>query len=486
MAERTKVEASWIVAYDGKCHRLLRDGVVVYEGDRIVHVGTKFTGHADRTIVAQGRIVTPGLVSTHAHIAYNPLGKSLIEDRGQPQLYYSPLYEDLPIQVFAQDEGGDQACVAASMVELLRSGCTTVCELQTSLSSRPGIEAVAREAMKVGMRAYLGTSFRSAHWSTLDGHSVAFRWDTEGGNAGLRKAREIIEQWEGAGDDTIRGMLAPAHSCDMTPELLEDTRSLAEELDVPVTIHCSESVFEFQEMLRRHGKTPIAWLRDLGFLSPRVILGHAIIVGGTSWANYPAGDLDIMSATGVSISHSPWSFFRRGVMLESFARYARAGITISLGTDLTPQSALNSLRFGACIGKAVERDNLAVTARDVFDAATLGGAKALGRDDLGRIATGAKADLVIWDAGTLTMAPLRDPVRNIVYSAEPNDVREVIVNGRTVMEDRKVLGADPDHVLAARLQAAGERLWQRIEKFDRERRDAEGFSPQTYAAWEGP
>ncbi|MGE0703475.1 MAG: chlorohydrolase family protein [Vicinamibacterales bacterium] len=486
MSERTKIEASWIVAFDGRGHRLLKDGVVVYEGERILHVGTHFDGHVDRTVSAQDRVLTPGLISTHAHIAYNPLGKSLIEDRGQPQLYYSPLYEDFPIQVFSQDEGGDQACVEASMVELLRSGCTTVCELQTSLSSRPGIETVAREAMKVGMRAYLGTSFRSAHWSTPDGHTVAFRWDEEGGRSGLRRAREIIEQWEGAGDDTIRGMLAPAHSCDMSPELLEATRQLAEELRVPVTIHCSESVIEFQEMLRRHGKTPVEWLRDLDFLSPRVILGHAIHIGGTSWTNYPAGDLDIMRDTGVSISHSPWSFFRRGIMLESYASYARAGINISLGTDLTPQSAINALRFGACVGKAVERDNLAVTASHVFDAATLGGARALGRDDLGRIAPGAKADFVLWDARTLTMAPLRDPIRNIVYSAEPNDVETVIVNGRTVMQDRKVLGAEPDAVLAARLQAAGERLWKRIANFDRERRDDAGFSPLSYPAWQGP
>lgn len=486
MSERTRIDASWIIACEGGRHRLLKDGVVVFEGDRILHVGRRFDGHADCTIPAQGKVLTPGLISTHAHIAYNPLGKSLIEDRGQPQLYYSPLYEDLPVQVFSQDEGGDQACVEASMVELLRSGCTTVCELQTSLSSRPGIDAVAREAIKVGMRVYLGCSFRSAHWSTPDGHTVSFKWDLEGGNAGLRRAREIIGQWDGAGDDTIRGMLAPAHSCDMSPELIEDTRRLAEELDVPVTIHCSESVFEFQEMLRRYGKTPIEWLRDLGFLGPRVILGHAIHIGGTSWTNYPAGDLDIMAQTGVSVSHSPWSFFRRGVMLESFARYARAGIPISLGTDLTPQSSLNSLRFGACIGKAVERDNLAVTAADMFDAATLGGARALGRDDLGRIAPGAKADLVLWDAATLTMAPLRDPVKNIVYSAETSDVVDVIVNGRTVMADRRVLAAEPDHVLAAKLQAAGERLWSRIEKFDRERRNADGFSPQTYPEWQGP
>jgi hypothetical protein len=89
-------------------------------------------------------------------------------------------------------------------------------------------------------------------------------------------------------------------------------------------------------------------------------------------------------------------------------------------------------------------------------------------------------------AHTLTMAPLRDPIRNIVYSAEPHDVDSVIVHGRMVMQNRKVLGAAPDDVLAARMQAAGERLWQRVKAHDRDGRDVDAYSPQTYAYWEGP
>src|SRR5262245_32111014 len=101
---RIAIRAPWIVAHDGSGHRLLRDGVVVLEGDRILQVGTRFDGRVDQTVDAADRIVTPGLISTHAHIAGSPLDRSFIEDRGNPQFYYSGLFEMLPGRSEAQDE----------------------------------------------------------------------------------------------------------------------------------------------------------------------------------------------------------------------------------------------------------------------------------------------------------------------------------------------------------------------------------------------
>ncbi len=483
MAGRTLLRASWIIAYDGHQHRLLRDGVIVWKGDTIIHVGEDFDGPIDEMIDATGKAVTPGFISTHAHIGYGALGKSFLEDRGLPQFYYSPLYEELPLQVASQDEEGDRACVDAAMVELLRSGCTTICELQTSLSKRPKIDEAIEQALQIGMRFYICPTFRSARWYTPDGNRVEFEWDEEAGNTGLRQAVAAVEKWNGKGDDTIRVILAAAHTVDVTEELLRDTRRAAEELQVPITIHAAESILEFQEIIRRHGKTPIEWLRDLEFLGPDVILGHAHHISGTSWVNYPPGDLDIMVETGVSVSHSPWTLFKKGVMMESFPRYLRAGVNMSIGTDGSPQSAIVAMRFATVIGKAQERDNMACTAADAFNAATLGGARALGRDDLGRIAPGAKADLVVWDATTLSMSPMRDPVRNIVFDADTNDVESVFINGAPVMVDRTVLNADDDTVLAERLQAAATRMWGRVPEHDRAGRTVDEFSPQSFAYW---
>jgi 5-methylthioadenosine/S-adenosylhomocysteine deaminase len=177
-----------------------------------------------------------------------------------------------------------------------------------------------------------------------------------------------------------------------------------------------------------------------------------------------------------------WVFCRRGVAMESFARYRASGINMSLGTDTNPQSVIEAMRWAAVVSKLMERNTQATTAADVFDAATLGGARALGRDDLGRIAPGAKADLVLWQASSWGMTPLRDPVKNIVYNATAEDVDRVYVDGRLVVHDGRVLAADEAAILAA-LQAGADRMWPRMRQFDWAERDADALSPQTYPEW---
>ena len=242
-------------------------------------------------------------------------------------------------------------------------------------------------------------------------------------------------------------------------------------------------VVEFNEMLRRHGKPPLAWLRDIGFLKENVILGHAIIIGGTSWTNYPAGDLDIIVESGCSVAHAPWVFARRGVLMESFYRYLRAGVNMTLATDTCPQNMIQAMRWAAVLSKAVERNTEATTAADVFNAATLGGARALGRDDLGRLCAGAKADIVVFSGDSINMVPMRDPVKNIVYSAEMEDVEMVIINGRVVVENGVVTGED-QRELNRKVQEAAGRMWSRVGTHDWARRSVDELSPMTFDFWE--
>ncbi len=476
-ARRTAIHAGWVVAFDGEHHRLLRDGVVVIEGERIVHVGPRVDGPVDETVDARDRVLTPGLISTHAHLGSSPLDRSFVEDRGSPQFWYSGLFEFLPVRDGAQDEEGTRACIDFSMAELLRGGVTTVLDI-----GRHG-DAVAERAERFGLRVYEGLTFRSGRWLTRDGRRVVWEWNEEAGREGLRRAARFLEKHDSAHGDFVRGCIAPSQVDTCTADLLRDAKRLADEARRPYTVHTSQSVVEFNEMLARHGKTPIGWLDDLGVLGPNTILGHAIIVGGSSWTNYPAGDVQVMAESGCSVAHAVWVFARRGILMESFALYRTAGVNMALGTDTNPQSVIEAMRWTAVASKVVERGTHATTAAHVFDAATLGGAAALGRDDLGRIAPGAKADIVLWKATSWGMTPLRDPVKNLVYNATADDVHRVWVNGRLVVDGGRVLAA-AEHALLAALQAAGERMWPRMKEHDWAGRTVDELSPPTYQAWD--
>jgi 5-methylthioadenosine/S-adenosylhomocysteine deaminase len=475
---RRRIDASHVIAYQDDGHRYLRDGVVVTDGSDIVHVGPagSWTEPVDETIDATGMVLTPGFVNTHAHLADSPLDKSFVEDMGRRQFYLSGLFEYLPVRSQAMDEEAANSGLAFSMAELLRTGTTTVMEIGFH-----GEEAV-RQAGKVGMRLYMGLGYRSARWYTDDGKSVKYAWDEEAGLRGLERAMRFIEEHDGAQNGRIKGFLSPLQVDTCTADLLRKSRNAAVSMGVPLALHTSQSVNEFLEMTQRHGLTPIEWLREIGFLGPEVILGHAIITAPGTWSNWSGDDIGILADTGTNVAHCVWVFARRGMAMESFARYLARGVNMTLGTDTCPQSMIEGLRYTAVVSKLVDRQTEVATAADVFNAATLGGARALGRDDLGRVAPGAKADLLLWNGDSLFMTPLRDPVRNLVYSAAAEDLDTVLIDGEIRMRHREIPGVDLAG-LTRDLQAAGERMWANVDKGDWAGRSIDELAPQTFPAW---
>lgn len=421
---RTLVRAGHIIAFQDSGHRHLRDGVVVWEDDKIIFVGSQFDGEVDETVDAQDKILTPGFINTHTHLTESPLDKSFVEDRAPRQFFLSGLYEFLPARDAVNTREARRACLELSVDELIRTGTTTVVEIG------PIGEDVVEIAKEVGLRAYVGQGFRSGRWFTDDGKTLKYEWFADEGLGALEKAVKFIECIEEGPQGLIRGFLTPLQIDTSTEKMLVRTRAAASDLGVPLALHASQSVPEFHEMIRRNGRTPIEWLNDIGFLGPDVILGHAIIVGGSSWTNYHADDIGILADSGTNVAHCAWVFARRGQVMESFGRYRSRGVNMTLATDTTPQSMIQSLRWTAILSKMVDRRTESATAADVFNAATINGAKALGRDDIGRISVGAKADMLLWEANSLWMTPVRDPIRNIVYSAEATDVSGSIIDGR--------------------------------------------------------
>lgn len=478
MADRTRIDAKMIVAFQEGEHRLLLDGCLVLEDNAIIHVGKDWDGTADIEINAGNRVLTPGLINTHSHLAGSPLDKSYIEDVGKRQWSMSGLVEMLPARGAAMDGEASEASVDYSMAELLRTGTTTVMEIG-------GIgDYVADAAEKAGIRAYIANGYRSSRWYTDDGKRVQYAWDEEAGEQGFAAAVEFIERIDGRANGRIKGFLSPAQVDTCTEDLLKKSRQASDEMRVPLALHVSQSVFEFDAMVKRHGMTPVEWLESIEFLSEWNILGHVIIVAGSSWAQYAGDDLATLARHGSSVAHCVWVFARRGIAMESFPDYVRRGVNMTLGTDTSPQSMIEGLRWTAVLGKIMDRQTETVTGLDVFNAATINAARMLHRDDIGRIAAGAKADILFWDAESMFMAPMRDPIRNIVYNAQPEDLREVMIDGRWVLRDGAPLNVDQREVSKA-LQFAGERMWSEFGDGDWANRDVDELSPPLLPRFNG-
>ncbi len=490
---RTKITASWIVGHDRGRHTLIRDGVLVYEGNRIVFVGNAFEGHADKTIDAASMLVAPGFIDTHVHSGHRASHR-LITDTGRPTYYGQPFLEiSVPREgkVVKGDprylKHGAAGSAAAfelnatfTVAELLRNGVTTFIEYGSQLSVQ---DALLAEVTRLGARAYLAPGYDCGRW-VADASGRLTRVRDDGlGREGFKTALAWIEQNNGAADDRIRGILVPREVETASVELLELTRHAADEHKLPMATHAAYSVIEFYEVVKEHMKTPIELLDDIGMLRPTLNVGHGNFISDNPNLNYSVHrDLELMGNAGVSVSHCPINIVRRARVLDNWQSYRDAGVNMCLGSDTYPRDMIMNMRTASYLGKIMSHTYFAATAADVFGAATIGGAISVGRDDLGRLAPGAIADIIMIDLSgrnTLRYGPVRDPVKSVVECGVGDDVNTVIVNGNIVMEHGIIPGVD-----FARLrndaQAAAEQIWQTVQDWDPLGRSHEQACPWSY------
>ncbi|HEX5327001.1 MAG TPA: amidohydrolase family protein [Acetobacteraceae bacterium] len=466
--------AAIVVAWDAgtAAHVYMPGADVAFEGGTLQFVGRAYDGEAEHVIDGTGLMVMPGLVDIHSHPSSEPMNKGLIDEVGSPGFYNSSLYEYLPI--FRPEPEAVQHCVRVALSELLLSGVTTLADLSMA---HPGWLDLLAES---GMRVCIAPMFRSARWYTKNGHLVEYTWDEPAGEKAMAEALRLVERAEQHPSGRLFGMVCPAQIDTCTESLLRDSFAEAAARGVSWQIHAAQSVSEFHEITRRHGFTPIGWLDHLGLLSERSIIGHGIFLDdhpSTRW--HTESDLSRLAETGTTVAHCPTVFARRGIALKDFGRYRRAGVNLGVGTDTYPHNFLDELRLTAHLARTQAGQPRTLNSTDLFNAATIGGAQALGRNDIGRLAVGCRADLVLVDVTHPMMRPAYDPVRSLIYSAGDRAVRAVFADGHQVVDNGRVLTIDYPAAAAA-LEEAQHRMVVDVPNRDWGGRTAEQMSPRSF------
>jgi len=478
-AMKTLIQGGTVVGFDGAGHEILKHGVVVLDGDTVEFVGFAHPGPVDVTIDARGKLVSPGFVNLHIHAMGNA-GDYFLNDPGKTDFFGANYLTYLTPRKGAKGpQGLEDFRVGGkfALVQAMRNGSTTI---QVYGGGAEGGDEFVAMVGDLGLRAYLGPSYRNANFSFEDTGALRYVWDDALGERGLQQAVAFIKKHRGTHNGRIQGMLYPRQIDTCTPELLQKTKVAARELGVGIQIHAAMNLIEFHQILQHYGKTPIAHLHRLGFLGPEVILGHCVFLTGHSWTALPRGDdLGIIADSGASASHSPVKYAKYGMVWESLDRYLARGINVGLGTDTYPMDMVHEMRMASLTCRFAERDYLAGSYRDAFNAATLGGARALGRSDLGRLCAGAKADLFIANITKTEYGAIFDPIKAFVEYGSGRDIETVIVDGRTVLEGGRLVGVD-ETALLAQVQAEAERIWSKIPEWDFLGRRADEISPWAF------
>ncbi|MBC3269905.1 MULTISPECIES: amidohydrolase family protein [Pseudomonas] len=438
--KRIGLKASCVVGFDGTQHVLWRDGEVVFEGSRIEFVGRGYSGPVDQWIDYGNALIGPGFIDLDA---LGDLDSTVLtldngDERAMGRMGSAEYLAAGPRETYSAEE--EVFKYRYAFTQLIRNGITTAMPI-TSMYYREWAEtydefaAVAGVAAELGLRTYLGPCYMSgmSYWRA-DG-SLAHHWDEPRGLAGLAAAERFFKDFDGSHGGLIRGALLPDRIQTCTPTLLQRTSALSRELDAPVRLHCCQALSEVAMVEQLRGTSPLGWLQQLDLLTPRSVLPHGL---------YTAGDDDLRRLIdgGASLVHCPLVFARDGEALNSFGRYLAQGVNFALGTDTWPADLLENMRHGLNIARLMEGGTALTRSLDLYNAATLGGARALGRDDLGRLACGAKADITVFSLRGLHLGPLFDPLKNLLLAGRGDDCIASYIDGRCVMHDAQVNGVD--------------------------------------------
>ncbi len=405
-----------IVTMDGT-RRVIDDGGIAVSGGRIVAIGPRAEierGYSSRQrILAPGKVITPGLINGHTHV---------------PMVLFRGLADDLDLQEWltkyifpaeAKNVTEDFVRVGArlGLAEMIRGGTTTYCDMYYFE------DAIADETAKAGVRGVLG--------ETIIDFPVA---DNKTNAEGMAYVERFVSRWKG--HELIVPAIAPHAPYTVSEAHLKAVRAFSDRTGAPIVTHIAETKRELDDSVKEKGASPVAYLERIGFLNDRVIAAHMV---------WPQGnDIEILKRRGVGVVHNPQSNMKLASGVAPVPKMLTEGVFVGLGTDgAASNNDLNmweEMDTVAKLHKVFSGDPKVISAQQAFELATIRGAQALHMEkEIGSLEVGKRADLLIIDRDTLNQIPITNIYSDLVYATKGSDVLTVIINGRVVMRNRRLL-----------------------------------------------
>ena len=398
--------------YSEDCSVCIRDGI-------IISINSVPEGFApDKIIDGTDKLLVPGFVNSHTHVHMTAL-----RNRADDLNFMTWLFDKVvPMEDKLTREDAYWSVQLACM-EMLESGTTSFLDMHMF----PDI--VAGATLDAGMRAVIARGFQGG------------RDDGGGGARRIKEARADIEKYKGI--DNLSFMLAPhaPYTCD--PEYLTEIAKLADDMGLGINTHLSESQDEQNTIRERYGMSPAEYYDKYGILRANTVCAHCVYLSES--------DMEILAKRGTSVAHNAASNMKLGNGFADVPALLEHGINVCIGTDSAAsnnnQSMLREMQLVSLIHKGTHREATTVTAHQVFDMATLNGAKALGlADKVGEIAVGKCADLSLFDLNSAGFFPVGDPKAALCYSSAGLKADTVLVNGRVLLENGEFKSIDVERV----------------------------------------
>jgi 5-methylthioadenosine/S-adenosylhomocysteine deaminase len=375
----------------------------------------------DRVIDAAQMAVVPSLVNGHTHLSQTFM-RGLADDKPLLGWLKQVMW---PIQAAMTPDDVHIASLLG-LVENLRCGAGAVVQHHKITTSPDHVDAAAEAARSVGMRVLLARA-----WGDLGDRA-------ESPEAILSEMRRLHERWHGAADGRITigfGPLAPWRCSDAT---LRRTITLAREWGVPTHIHVAEARDEIEILRQRTGMRHVEWLASLDALGPHLHLVHSVWIDDA--------ELDLIAGSEAVVVHCPVSNMYLASGIAPLRRMLDRGIPVALGSDgpasHNSQDLLETLKVAVLLAKVSSGDARALSSTNALRMVTVVGAHLLGREDLGQIAPGAKADITLINLNNARSMPVHDPESALVYNASGPDVHTVIVDGRVLLDAGQITVLD--------------------------------------------